>query len=185
MLSDGVSQIFLHLSCHRSYIRQGGYAALMLLCGLTANSGIYVLAAFRDNARCCSVRRLSGIEQYLKAFNQKFSAISLTLLSTILGLVPFLFSQSNDFWFSFAVGVMGGLVTSLVAIIFVVPVFLNLQERTHRCNLASISWRWLLLCLLTKLTERYELVSLEKLFQSGTIHKSYSMRYCVQWQKQA
>ncbi|MDD6507652.1 MAG: hypothetical protein PUF39_09810, partial [Prevotellaceae bacterium] len=64
-----------------------------------------------------------------------------TLLSTILGLVPFLFPQSNDFWSSFAVGVMGGLVTSLVAIIFVVPVFLNLQERTRRCSLANISWR--------------------------------------------
>ena len=114
---------------------RGGYVALMLLCGLTVKSGIYVLAAFRDNARCCSVRRLSGIEQYLKAFNQKFSAISLTLLSTILGLVPFLFSQSNDFWFSFAVGVMGGLVTSFCVCLRNSPSVMNWCRLKNFSNL--------------------------------------------------
>ncbi len=47
----------------------------------------------------------------------------LTTLSTVLGLVTFLIDgQEEAFWFSFAVGTSGGLLFSILALMFVMPV---------------------------------------------------------------
>jgi len=56
-------------------------------------------------------------------------AILLTILSTVLGLVPFIWGgQKEVFWFAFAVGASGGLIFSLVAILFYLPLFLKLTN---------------------------------------------------------
>ena len=68
------------------------------------------------------------VRTYLKAYNQKIIAITLTILSTVLGLIPFVLGgQKEVFWFAFAVGAMGGLIFSLVAIIVFLPLFLRLK----------------------------------------------------------
>lgn len=67
---------------------------------------------------------IDPIKRYIKAFNRKIQPISLTIISTILGLIPFLFDGPSEvFWFSFAVGTIAGLVFSIIALIFVFPVF--------------------------------------------------------------
>ena len=54
--------------------------------------------------------------------------ILLTVLSTVVGLIPFLFDgASNPFWYSYAVGSMGGLLFSLIALVFALPVFVILN----------------------------------------------------------
>jgi multidrug efflux pump subunit AcrB len=56
-------------------------------------------------------------------------AILLTILSTVLGLVPFIWGgQKEVFWFAFVVGASGGLIFSLVAILFYLPLFLKLKK---------------------------------------------------------
>jgi multidrug efflux pump subunit AcrB len=53
----------------------------------------------------------------------------LTILSTVLGLIPFLFDgRQSQFWFSFAVGVMSGMLFSVIAIVMVMPVFLPMVK---------------------------------------------------------
>ena len=48
----------------------------------------------------------------------------LTVVSTILGLIPFLTDGPQEvFWFDFAIGTIGGMAFSLIAVIFVLPVF--------------------------------------------------------------
>ncbi|MBN2166681.1 MAG: efflux RND transporter permease subunit [Marinilabiliaceae bacterium] len=103
---------------------QGGYASLLLLSGLTVNSALYILNELN------SVRqrfpRLSAIRAYLKAFNNKITPVILTLLSTVLGLVPFLSGGKREaFWFSMAAGTIGGLIFSLLAIIIILPMFVR------------------------------------------------------------
>ena len=50
----------------------------------------------------------------------------LTILSTVLGLFPFFIDgQDEPFWFSFAVGSAGGLLFSILAIIFVMPTLMK------------------------------------------------------------
>ena len=93
---------------------QGGYASLIMLSGLVVNAGIYILHEYRE------------MKVYVRAFNHKIIPIFLTVVSTILGLVPFLLDGTNEvFWFAFAVGTMSGLVFSLFALIFIMPVWLK------------------------------------------------------------
>jgi multidrug efflux pump subunit AcrB len=55
--------------------------------------------------------------------------IGLTVVSTILGLILFLFEGDTEvFWFSFAIGTMGGMAFSLVALFFYLPLFLTMKK---------------------------------------------------------
>lgn len=96
---------------------QGGLAALILLCGITVNSSIYVVNEYRN-------LKGSGIlRKYLKAFNIKIIPILLTVLSTALGFIPFMCGEKEGFWFPLAVGTIGGLVFSLIGIVLFLPAF--------------------------------------------------------------
>ncbi len=82
---------------------------------LHRNAGIYLMNEYNNNGK-----------NYLRAYNHKIIPILLTILSTVLGLVPFIFDQDeNHFWYSFAMGSVGGLLFSLVALVFALPAFLK------------------------------------------------------------
>ena len=101
----------------------GGFASLVLLSGIVVNSAIYILCQY---AKIQKEKSTGGMKAYLCAFNHKIVPIYLTVISTIVGLVPFFFEQSEEpFWFSFAVGITGGLLLSIPAMIFVMPLFLK------------------------------------------------------------
>lgn len=62
-------------------------------------------------------------------FDYKINPIFLTIISTVLGLVPFVWSgQKEVFWFAFAAGAMGGLIFSIVAILIYLPLFLRIRH---------------------------------------------------------
>lgn len=106
---------------------QGGFASFILLSGLVVNAAIYIINDY-NNLRTRRNKDRS-LKTYLKAFNNKIIAIALTILSTVLGLIPFVWGgQREVFWFAFAVGAMGGLVFSLVAIIIYMPLFLKMKK---------------------------------------------------------
>jgi multidrug efflux pump subunit AcrB len=104
---------------------QGGFAAMIMLCGITVNAGIYLTSEYRTIAEASG---RSGLKTYIKAYNRKIIPTMLTILSTVLGLIPFLFDgKQNQFWFSFAVGVMSGMLFSVIAIVLIMPVFFPLK----------------------------------------------------------
>ena len=97
---------------------KGGFAAFIMLCGITVNAGIYLVSEYLHQPGSSPVR------SYVRAFNHKIVPISLTVLSTILGLIPFLFDGPRGvFWFAFAVGTIAGMVFSILALVFFLPVF--------------------------------------------------------------
>lgn len=102
---------------------QGGFASFILLAGITVNAAIYILNEYNTfRARYPSVARY---KLYMRAFRVKIIPILLTVLSTILGFIPFIVGESKEsFWFPLAIGTMGGLAVSLIAIIFVLPIFI-------------------------------------------------------------
>ena len=120
---------------------QGGYASLIMLSGLVVNAGIYILHQYRgmraeDGASgvanvdkgdaagtlAAAIGKKSPLQLYIRAFNNKIIPISLTVVSTVLGLIPFLMDGPNEvFWFAFAVGTMSGLLFSILALVFVMP----------------------------------------------------------------
>ncbi|MFA5534009.1 MAG: efflux RND transporter permease subunit [Mariniphaga sp.] len=105
---------------------QGGFASFILLSGLVVNAAIYIINDFNNLVKYKN--RPASLSTWLKAFNQKIVAILLTILSTVLGLVPFVWGGQHEvFWFAFAAGAMGGLIFSLVAILIYLPLFMKLD----------------------------------------------------------
>ncbi len=112
----------------------GGFASLVLLSGLVVNAAIYLVNEYND-----TLLRLVGrddpVKLYVKAYNHKIIPILLTVLSTALGLVPFLLdgAEGDDFWLSFAVGSISGLLFSVVALVLVMPILMSFKtNKTER-----------------------------------------------------
>jgi multidrug efflux pump subunit AcrB len=110
--------LFLTFSWFDFYFDQGGYAAFVLLGGLAVNAAIFVLNDFN-----ALKKRYNHNRALLKAVWGKARPILLTILSTCFGLLPFVMEgQQEIFWFSLAVGTMGGLIFSLFAVFISLPV---------------------------------------------------------------
>lgn len=105
----------------------GGFASLVLLSGLTVNGGIYIINEYKNTyMRLGAKKRSDLIRLYVRAYNHKIIAVMLTILSTVLGLIPFFIDGDEEtFWFSFAVGSAGGLLFSVIAIVFIMPIFMK------------------------------------------------------------
>ena len=132
----GVFLIFPLLNFH---FDQGGFASMVLLCGIVVNAGIYFINEFnllQGKWKSVAPQGLTPqqwkrqqIRIYVKAFNHKVVPISLTVFSTIFGLIPFLLEGSKEvFWFSFAIGAMGGTFFSFMALLVYLPTFLPLGK---------------------------------------------------------
>ena len=83
---------------------QGGFAAFVLLCGITVNASIYILNEY--NAIRRRYPRQRKIAAYVKAWNVKIIPIFLTVTSTVLGFLPFMIGEKESFWFSLAAGTL-------------------------------------------------------------------------------
>ncbi len=101
---------------------QGGYTSFILLSGIVVNSLILIINDFNYYKKRRPQSDSLGL--YIKAFYQKAIPIFLTIVSTILGLIPFLmYGQNEVFWFSLAIGTIGGLLFSFLVIGLFIPVF--------------------------------------------------------------
>lgn len=75
----------------------------------------------------------SDTRKYVKAFNHKIIPITLTVISTVLGLIPFLFDGPTEvFWFAFAIGTISGMLFSFLSVIFCLPIFLLPKHPSHK-----------------------------------------------------
>lgn len=103
----------------------GGYAGLLLLSGLTVNAALFIINDYNILRKLFTNRAMPNSKIFIKAFNNKIIPILLTILSTVLGLVPFVVGgQHETFWFALAAGTISGLAFSLLGIYFVLPLFL-------------------------------------------------------------
>jgi multidrug efflux pump subunit AcrB len=104
---------------------RGGFAAFVMLGGLAVNAGIFILNDL-NNLHSGTFNR-----NILKAVAGKAIPILLTVLSTCFGLVPFIIEGQNEiFWFSLAIGTIGGLVFSLVGVFWILPVMMWRKTRS-------------------------------------------------------
>jgi multidrug efflux pump subunit AcrB len=101
---------------------QGGLASFVLLSGITVNASIFIINGFNKLKK--EEPNKNSLEIYIEAFNQKIFPITLTIISTILGFIPFVKDGQNEvFWFALGAGTIGGLLFSLVGILFYLPLF--------------------------------------------------------------
>ena len=120
--------VFLTFYLFKLNFDQGGFASFVLLCGITVNASIYMLNEYnniRQQQAKQSQRRL-----FVKAWNAKIMPIFLTVMSTILGFIPFMTGTGKEaFWFPLAAGTIGGLVMSVIGIFFFLPIFTVLSNK--------------------------------------------------------
>ena len=106
---------------------QGGFASFVLLCGITVNASIYIMNEY--NAMRRRYPKLMPVRAFVKAWNAKIIPIFLTVVSTILGFIPFMVGTGKEaFWFPLAAGTIGGLTMSIVGIFIFLPIF-TLKKR--------------------------------------------------------
>lgn len=112
MIPFGFIGLFLAFYFTGMNFDQGGFAAFVLLSGITVNAAIYLMTEYQRTG------------DYLKAFNAKIVPILLTVLSTVLGFIPFMVGEDSPepFWFPLALGTIGGLITSMIALVTFLPV---------------------------------------------------------------
>ena len=118
--------IFLTFYVFKLKMDQGGFAAFVLLCSLTVNASIYIINEFNNIRR---KRDVTPLRAYIRAWNSKIIPVLLTVLSTMLGFIPFLVGEQKGFWFPLASGVIGGLAMSLLGIFIFVPLLLGLVKK--------------------------------------------------------
>jgi multidrug efflux pump subunit AcrB len=116
----------------------GGFAAMVLLAGLTVNAGIYIIGQYNNQRERELLTadtdgkkwRWKGSKRYVTAFNHKIIPILLTILSTVLGMIPFLIDGPDDqpFWYALAVGTIGGLLLSIIPLFLFLPCVLKLKR---------------------------------------------------------
>ena len=119
--------IFLTFYLFKLRFDQGGFAAFVLLSGLAVNANIYVLNEY-NNIR--QRWKLSPLKAYIKAWEAKISPIFLTVISTVLGFIPFMIGKYKEaFWFPLAAGTIGGLVLSLIGLFCFLPLFMGVAKK--------------------------------------------------------
>ncbi|GIV37710.1 MAG: multidrug efflux pump protein [Cyclobacteriaceae bacterium] len=111
--------LFLTFAWFELYFDQGGYAAFFLVGGLAVNAAIFVINDFN------SLPRKNHNRAVLKAVAGKLRPVMLTVLSTCMGLVPFLLGGQHEvFWYALAAGTIGGLIFSVLLVVLVLPVWM-------------------------------------------------------------
>ena len=116
--------VFLTFYLFNFNFDQGGYAAFLFLSGIVVNSALYILNDLNNLRK--SNPGLTGINMYIKAFNAKIIPVLLTVISTMLGLTPFLMTgRTESFWFALAAGTIGGLAFSVVMLIIFLPLLIR------------------------------------------------------------
>lgn len=129
--------VFLTFYWFRLNFDQGGFASFVLLCGITVNASIYILNEYNSIRR--RFPRLSMLRAYTKAWNAKIVPIFLTVVSTILGFIPFMVGTDKEaFWFPLASGTIGGLIMSVIGIFFFLPVFCLPRKKILKSKLHKV-----------------------------------------------
>lgn len=124
--------VFLTFYLFKINFDQGGFASLVLLCGITVNASIYIVNEMNDIRK--KKPKLSILRMYLAAWNAKLTPIFLTTVSTILGFIPFLI-KPEAFWYPLAAGTIGGLLFSWIGIMLYLPLILIRKRRLPKPTL--------------------------------------------------
>ena len=120
--------VFLTFYLFKLNFDQGGFASFILLCAVTVNASIYLINEYNQIMK--RKPRMSFLKAYIKSWNIKIVPIFLTIISTILGFIPFMVGLDREaFWFPLAAGTIGGLIMSFFGIFLYLPLFL-IKRRT-------------------------------------------------------
>ena len=137
----GIGVVWLHFAVGRD-IDFLGVVGLVLLIGVVVNNGI-VLIDYVNRLRKEGMERFEAI---VAACHRRFRPIMMTALTTIFGMIPLTLGGASSIglsYVSFGFTLIGGLTTSTLLTLLVVPVFYTLIEdaRAAVTGVMARGWR--------------------------------------------
>ncbi len=113
---------------------RGGYASVILLIGIVTTNSIVLVDAL---ARACPGRG-KDVEALITAATSRLRPVLMTTLTTIGGLLPMLLlGDRSSIWYPLAVGTTGGLLSSMVLTLLVVPAMYLNRDRCRSGHSSS------------------------------------------------
>ncbi|HXF99757.1 MAG TPA: efflux RND transporter permease subunit, partial [Bacteroidota bacterium] len=101
---------------------RGGYGALMLLVGIVVTNAIVLV----DYVAGFHATSYTSVEDFLVRCSERVRPILMTSATTVAALLPLLvWSKPSSIWYSLSLGVVGGLISSTLLVLFVIPLLLS------------------------------------------------------------
>ncbi|MEJ5283787.1 MAG: efflux RND transporter permease subunit [Brevinematales bacterium] len=110
--------VLLNLLLHIDF-NQFVFLALIFLSGTTVNSSILIYESIAEE------RGKRGLKRLFNAIKEKSISLITTNITTIAGILPFIFLGKGSQWFDFAVTMLGGLVFGFFYAMFFLPILLK------------------------------------------------------------
>ncbi len=110
--------VLLNLLLHIDF-NQFVFLALIFLSGTTVNSSILIYESIAEE------RGKRGLKRLFNAIKEKSISLITTNITTIAGILPFIFLGKGSQWFDFAVTMLGGLIFGFFYAMFFLPILLK------------------------------------------------------------
>ncbi|HTL48117.1 MAG TPA: efflux RND transporter permease subunit [Verrucomicrobiae bacterium] len=119
--------IWLALTIGRKPLSQPVFIGMILLAGYVVNASIMMVDAMKA---LMAQKGMSRREALIEAGCDRIRPIMMTTTSTILGFVPMAISssESSNLWSPLAVTVIGGLLSSTILTLFIMPNFILISD---------------------------------------------------------
>ncbi len=109
--------VFLAFYFSDATFDRGGYASILLLTGISVNISILLVY------RLSKIESANFTENVIKGSATRLRPILITTLTTIAGVLPLVIEESHDsFWYSLALGTIGGLISATLLVLLIIPV---------------------------------------------------------------
>jgi len=119
----GFIGIMLGVIYHEIAFDRGAIAGTLLIIGVSVNNSILLM----DGKRQFRLQGIGGFRSWSYIYDSKFRSILITTLTTIVGLIPMIISDTGGFWKSMSVVVCWGLSFSTLFLF----VFIGILEKTQ------------------------------------------------------
>jgi HAE1 family hydrophobic/amphiphilic exporter-1 len=129
----GLIGVFIIFLITHTNFDSSAYIGVILLCGIVVNNGI-ILIDHINNLRRNGMELHSALVQ---ACQDRIRPILMTTATTIFGLLPFVLLDPGKgegharIWYTLSLSTIGGLITSTIFTLTVIPVFYLLFERLN------------------------------------------------------
>ncbi len=118
--------IWLALTLTKKPLSQPVFIGMILLAGYVVNAAIILV----DHMNLLRAQGMGLKEALIQAGTNRLRPVMMTTISTVMGFLPMALSigQASDLWSPLAVTVIGGLVSSTLLTLFVLPNFILIAE---------------------------------------------------------
>ncbi|MGQ9806520.1 MAG: efflux RND transporter permease subunit [Chlorobiales bacterium] len=122
--------IFLSFYFFDANFGRGGYASILLLGGIVVNNSIVLVDRIIQYVR--EGHQSSLKPAIIEAALERARPILMTSLLTIASLLPLLLrSEKSSIWYGLTVGAVGGMISSTLLVLLILPAIYLLFERRH------------------------------------------------------